>query len=372
LRLAVAIVSVLALGAAACGELPNVTTVMDLRVLGVKCEPAGFLVDLDKPADTMADALKATLTALVVDPQGQGYELHVSAVGCPDYIDTITSATLQGSKLCPPESVTSMIPPPIGQYLATTTIVPASAPVSFFPVGGSGVQYEPTLVFGLRPDQVGAFFSPMKIGVPALDESIQFNRDFGLAAIVNLDFELNGQRAVAIKRVVYWPLIIEPGMPAPVANKNPTLGDPAKPAASKILLYKHRDETNGLPDVLYEDAHPTISISAKDKLYVDPVADQAAEEYRLRVRNPDTLEIDTRTQLELLRFQFYATAGTFDPDLQINQENPITGRTLTDAEYLPPKPEDVPSEGLQVTIWVVAHDERAGTDWASTTITVRP
>ena len=124
--------------------------------------------------------------------------------------------------------------------------------------------------------------------------------------------------------------------------------------------------------MLYEDAHPTISISAKDKLYVDPVADQAAEEYRLRVRNPDTLEIDTRTQLELLRFQFYATAGTFDPDLQINQENPITGRTLTNAEYLPPKPEDVPAEGLQVTIWVVAHDERAGTDWASTTITVIP
>ena len=45
MRLAVATVSVLALGAAACGELPNVTTVMDLRVLGVKCEPAGFLVD---------------------------------------------------------------------------------------------------------------------------------------------------------------------------------------------------------------------------------------------------------------------------------------------------------------------------------------
>jgi len=372
LRLAVATVSVLALGAAACGELPNVTTVVDLRVLGVKCEPAGFLVDLEKPGSAMADALKATLTALVVDPQGQGYELHVSAVGCPDYIDTITSATLQGSKLCPPASVTSMIPPPIGPLLATTTIVPASAPVSFFPVGGSGVQYEPTLVFGLRPDQVSAFFSPTTTMVPALDESIAFNRDFGLAAIVNLDFELNGQRAVAIKRVVYWPLIIEPGMPAPVANKNPTLGNPAIPTAPKILLYKHRDETNGLPDVLYEVAHPTISIAAKDKLYVDPVDDAAAEMYRLRVRNPDTREIETRTELELLRFQFYATAGTFDPDLQINQENPITGKTLTDAEYLPPKPEDIPAEGLLVTIWVVAHDERAGTDWASTTITVVP
>ena len=192
----------------------------------------------------MADALKATLTALVVDPQGQGYELHVSAVGCPDYIDTITSATLQGSKLCPPESVTSMIPPPIGPLLATTTIVPASAPVSFFPVGERRpVRADPRVRAAARPGRRVLFATPT--GVPALDESIQFNRDFGLAAIVNLDFELNGQRAVAIKRVVYWPLIVEPGMPAPVANKNPTLGDPATSAAPKYLLYKHRDETNG-------------------------------------------------------------------------------------------------------------------------------
>ena len=156
-----------------------------LRVLGVKCEPAGFLVKLEKPGSAMADALKATLTALVVDPQGQGYELHVSAVGCPDYIDTITSATLQGSKLCPPASVTSHVPAADRPYLATTTIVPATRRCRF-PVGGSGIEYEPTVVFGLRPDQVGAFFSPTPTGVPALDQSITYNRDFGLPAIVNL------------------------------------------------------------------------------------------------------------------------------------------------------------------------------------------
>ena len=39
----------LALGAGACGELPNESTVQDLRVLGVKCDPAGFLVNLDDP-----------------------------------------------------------------------------------------------------------------------------------------------------------------------------------------------------------------------------------------------------------------------------------------------------------------------------------
>ena len=76
----------------------------------MKCEPAGFLVNLDDPGMATDAELKATLTALVVDPTGAGQELTVSAVGCPDYIDTITSATLQGSKLCPPASATSHDP----------------------------------------------------------------------------------------------------------------------------------------------------------------------------------------------------------------------------------------------------------------------
>ena len=40
-------VAVLALGAGACGELPAESNVVDLRVLGIKSEPAGFLINLD-------------------------------------------------------------------------------------------------------------------------------------------------------------------------------------------------------------------------------------------------------------------------------------------------------------------------------------
>ena len=87
------------LGAGACGDLDNITTVKDLRVLAVKSEPAGFLVPLDDPGSLTNTT--ATLTALVVDPLRPSDILTLTGEACPDYIDTITAASGQSSKLCP-------------------------------------------------------------------------------------------------------------------------------------------------------------------------------------------------------------------------------------------------------------------------------
>jgi hypothetical protein len=361
----------LALGAAACGELPDPTTVKDLRVLAIKCEPAGFLVDLNDPGSASEAALTAQLTALVVDPTGGSQEVSLSGVGCPDYIDTITSATLQGTKLCPPESATSSFPPAIADLLRTVTIIPADAPQSFPPAMTNDpsilndYEYHPTLAFGLRPDQIAAFFSPTGFGVPAVDESIALNRDFGLPAIVNMSIDLNGQHADALKRVVYWPLLEYGQQP----NKNPTL--------DAIKLYRHRDDATGNPidEIdLAMNPIPTVSISAKDKLFVEPSYANAVESYLLRVNDVENMRVYTRmVERELLQFQFYATAGTFTPGQQFSELNPIlSGGTLhTDSEYVLPKIEDRPADG-RVTIWIVTHDERAGSDWKSVTINVDP
>jgi hypothetical protein len=365
---AVAAFFICALGAAACGELPDVTTLKDLRVLAVKCEPAGFLVDLENPGAPMPEA---TLTALVIDPTSGGEKIAVTAVGCPDYIDTITSATLQGTKLCPPESATSQIPDPIGMALRTTTIVPADMPQMDSPVPFSNnIEYQPAISFGLKPEQLREFFRSMPTGVPLLDQSIDYNRQFGLPAIVNLNFDLNGQHAEAIKRVVYWPRIeqLDPSVPPQEANKNPTLDG--------IRLYRGRDEATGNPTRqinLLAEPEPVVSISAGDKLYAEPYYPHAAETYYLRVNNVDTGAFETRFERELLRFQFYATAGKFDPPMQFSELNPaLSGGTLhTDSEYVLPKLEDLPADG-KVSIWIVTHDERAGSDWFKRTITVVP
>ena len=53
-------------GGGGCGELPDPTAVVDLRVLAVKCEPAGFLVDLDHLERASQMDYTARVTALVV------------------------------------------------------------------------------------------------------------------------------------------------------------------------------------------------------------------------------------------------------------------------------------------------------------------
>ena len=380
MRLAVAIASVLALGAGACGELPDPSNIVDLRVLAVKCEPAGFLVNLDDPGMATDAELEATLTALVVDPTGGGQAIEVSAVGCPDYIDTITSATLQGSKLCPPASAVSQFPPDIASVLATRDAT-AMTPVA--PVADGSSEYNPTVKFGLTSQQIAAFFTLGQTAIPQVEQSIAYNQDFGLPAIVNLSFNLNGQNAVAIKRVVYWPRLRDADKPDPtvvqVPNQNPYLGEPGNSAVPEIRFYSHRDEITGIPDQpLPDDMEPTISISAGDKLYVEPNFDNAVESYLLRVRNPDRPvddQIETKVvDRELLRFYFYATAGKLDPIMQFSELNPVltSGTLHTDAEWVPLlKPDAVPPNG-QVTIWIVVQDERAGTAWAKRTVNVAP
>jgi hypothetical protein len=272
-----------------------------------------------------------------------------------------------------PALVAACIPAPIGPLLTTATIVPADMPVSFQPVDAEQIQWEPTVSFGLRADQIAAFFSPMPTGVAALDKSIELNRAFGTPGIVNLNFAENGQTVSALKNVVYWPRLNYAGEQP---NRNPTLGDPADPTVPKIRFYSHRDETTGNPDQpLPDDAPPTLSLSAMDRLYVEPNYPNAVDSYQILVQKPGTTEYEPRVvDRELIRFQFYATAGKFDPEMQFSELDPALsgGSTLhTDAEYVLPKLTDMPAGGV-VVIWLVTHDERAGTDWASRPINVVP
>lgn len=372
---------VLALGAGACGDLPAESNVADLRVLGIKSEPAGFLIDVNNLGSLTDADLTAQLTALVVDPAGQAMELQLtSAVGCPDYIDTITSASMQmsasGAKICPSPSATSAIPPPIGPLLTTTIIVPPDMPQSFQPDDAQMIQWEPTLSYGLRADQVQAFFAAPDPNLPAtLNTSLVYNRAFGTPGIVNVTFGVNGETVTAIKNVVYWPQLNYLGEQP---NKNPTLGDSTDPTAPKIRLYSHRDDVTGIPDQPYAEDVPTISIARGDKLYVEPNYHDAVESYRILVHNaddPPDVFVERVVDRELIRFYFYTSRGKFDEEMQFSELSPIlTGGTLhTDSEWLPPaKLDTIPTNGEIVTVWLVTHDERAGTDWSSRTFLLVP
>jgi hypothetical protein len=383
LKILLTSIAVMALGAGACGELPAESNVVDLRVLGIKSEPAGFLINLDDLGSLTDADLTAQLTALVVDPSGRGMELQLThASVCPDYIDTITSASMQmsasGAKICPPPSATSNIPEPIGPALMTDEFVSPGMPQPFQPDDAQMIQWEPVVSNGLRADQIQTFFMPPSPDLPeALNSSLRLNRAFGTPGIFNLTFDVNGETVTAIKNLVYWPQLNYPGEQA---NKNPTLGDPNDPTVPQIRFYSHRDETTGNPDqMLRDDEMPTFSIARGDKLYVEPnYLPGTAESYQILVQNTETKEFVTETRVvdrELLRFYFYTSRGKFDPEMQFSELSPIlTGGTLhTDSEWLPPKMhDDLPTGGEIVTIWLVTHDERAGTDWASRTILLIP
>jgi hypothetical protein len=365
-RATLAAAAALALGA--CGNLDNRTDVHDLRVLAVKAEPAGFLVPLDDPSSLVETT--ATLTALVVDPQKPSDILTLSGESCPDYIDTVTSASGKSSKLCPPASVTDQYPPMVAKVLKTTELPPGTA----VPINTSTIEYNPKVQAGLSTDQLGLFFSPTPFGDPTIDQAIQNNRDFGIDALVNLTFDLGDESASALKRVVYWPLLppdlVPPGTAcsgAQVPNRNPEL--------QGIGFFRHRND--GIPADEYGDPFvPTVSIAA-DELYVQPTFNEfAPESYLLRVRNADTGMVETQCRKELLTFQFFATVGTFSPPERTSELSPLltppdNGHIPIDSQWKPPAPDQIPADGM-VTIWIVARDERAGSAWLSRKLVLTP
>ena len=360
------------LGLAACGNLDDVTTVKDLRVLAVQAQPAGFLVPLDAPGSAAPQDLQATLTALVVDPLGGAQTMTFTGLGCPDYLSTLQPLDGQTSRVCPDPATTTALPPPLDTTLAATTLATADMPGQAAPA--SAIEYHPQVSFGLTPAQLALFFSPVMTGDPDVDQAVAYDRDFGMDAIVDLTFQLGAERARVLKRVVYWPLLPAAEIPATftapqLPNQNPRLID--------LQFFRQRDKTTGDPVDPYPDGPPTLSLAAKDHLYLQPVpAPDAAERYLLRVRNTQTNVVETvDVARELLTYQFYATAGTFSPDTRQSELSPVftspDGRVHIDSEYLPPKAAELPADG-RVTVWVVIRDERAGTSWDSRTLLVTP
>jgi hypothetical protein len=328
----------------------------------VQADRPGFLVDLDHPSAAAFQDLQATLTALVVDPKAPGGAVTVSASACPDLLDTITGASAQATGLCSP-SVPGYMP-----------IAPAdptgTPPITALDPGANAaadIEYYPTLTpYGFTPDDVGRLFTPIPGASPLIAQAIQYNRDFGVAALVGLTFTVGSEQAVALKRIIYWP-DLRAMYPNEVPNRNPGL--------DRIELYRDRDANTGDPIDIWTDT-PTLSIGAKDKLFVLPVpAADAIETYPLRTRNTQTGKIETKEVQELLVFDFFATAGTFAPALRRN-EVPVFAspgsRIHIDSEYKLPSAADLArfAPSGVVDIWVIVHDERGGESWAHTKVNV--
>jgi hypothetical protein len=356
-----------ALLCASCGNLDDVTTVKDLRVLAIQAEPAGFLVDLDAPGAGSDADWQATLTALVVDPTGASQTVEIpAALGCPDYLDAVTAATGTTTRVCSPTPV-NVPDPTLQAALASTPLVPASG-LSVAPTSDGGFTFLPTFQYGLSTTQLALLFGSPDTGVAPVDTALANNRTFGLDAITSFTFTRGDQTVQAVKRVVYWPRLDPAQYPNQAPNQNPVISD--------VTFFKSRNSATGEPEDPYTAGEiPELSLSGGDKLYVLP-APATAETYTFYKKDQDHGgAIVAATAQELLRYDFFATAGTFSPAERQSQLSPLVtspdGQVHLDSQYNPPAAKDLPADG-NVTLWIVVHDERAGAGWITKTIRVVP
>jgi hypothetical protein len=259
--------------------------------------------------------------------------------------------------------------PTLKAALSSTSLVPDDG-LTVSASGDDHFSFQPTFQYGFTTSQLALFFSSASTGNAAIDEVLANNRTFGLDAITSFTFTRAGQTAEAIKRVVYWPKIDPAIDPNQTANANPEISD--------VTFFRVRNDMTGFPEMPYAAGEvPEISLTRGDKLYVLPVSpDGTAEEYTFYEKDHDMGGAIVATKAtELLRYNFFATAGTFSPAGRRSKLSPFftspDGKVHLDSEYNPPKEKDLPADG-NVTIWIVVHDERAGVGWITRRIRVVP
>ncbi|MFL5307544.1 MAG: hypothetical protein ACJ8F1_20160 [Polyangia bacterium] len=368
MRTQLAVLAVATVAAIGCGNLDDVTTVKDLRVLAIQAQPPGFLVDVSDPGSGADADWQATVTALIVDPTGLNQTVQVtSALGCPDYLDAITAATGTATRVCSSNPV-DVPDPTLQATLASTPLVPPSGQ-SVDPTPDGGFTFLPTFQYGLSTNQLALLFAAPNTGNAQIDAVLANNRTFGLDAITSFAFSRGDQTVQAIKRIVYWPKLDPAVYPGQTPNQNPAISD--------VAFFASRNSATGQPeDPLAAGTVPELSLARADKLYVLPAA-ATAETYTFyeKDRQSGAGTIVATSAEELLRYDFFATAGTFSPAERQSKPSALftspDGQVHLDSQYNPPDQNKLPSDG-NVTIWIVVHDERAGVGWISRTVRVVP
>src|SRR5215831_20314850 len=96
---ALAAVAFFTLAVGGCSSFQDESTLIDLRILGIKADPPEIYVDPSTLANQTAP-FTSTLTALVLDPKGNGRTISYDVLACPRDIDTVTAATGHNGVIC--------------------------------------------------------------------------------------------------------------------------------------------------------------------------------------------------------------------------------------------------------------------------------
>jgi len=328
--------------AGACGNFENVSTVLDLRVLGIMAEPPEIYVDRSTLA-TQTDPFVSTFTALVVDPRGAGRPVSYSAIACPREIDTVTAATGRNGVVCQ-HNVPGMTP-------SSLEIISPDTPAE---TGDPGPEHQIAFEFKVPPPLLDLAFMLDPFGA----------QGFQLPIVVQLELGAGTESIVATKRMIFSQQL-DPPRPPQAPNQNPVPGS--------IRVYPARDAQRlPIDPMVIDDAHP-IELPARGQLWFEPM-DTPREAYSTRTltrENPPQV-ITQDVEQETLRFAFFASAGAFAPPETTTVKSLLRdeqGEPHLESQYTAPavRPDDP-----LVTIWIVTHDERGGTSWIRRQLTIGP
>jgi hypothetical protein len=355
-----------ALGAA-CTSFEDVSTVIDLRVLGVETEPSEIILSITGlPADPAAPIDPAALgidpasippvrlTPLIVDPPAaaEGRAVTFDLAACPN--DPYGAA--------PPAGGGGGGPDPSGGARSSvgSTTCRAGAPTTW--TLGTGLDpAQPVPPIQLTPDQLLAAF---KADV-YLDQFGQVHGGFDLGMPLNLQLTVTDgvDTVVAIKRVLFWATML----PGQVPNVAPVI--------RRIDRYDARDEKTWDPVgpvTPFEEGEPA-HVALGSELWLRPeLPDDVVESYVTTViqRDPPHRAVPTVVPRERIRYAFYATAGHFNPPRTVSELVPgVSGTVHLESKYVPPA--TLPAEPL-VTVWIVVRDDRGGESWVTRQIVLDP
>jgi hypothetical protein len=317
-----------------CSSFQDVTTVIDLRLLGIKADPPEIYVDPAALPNQTAP-FTSTITALVVDPQGNGRAVSYSALACPREIDSVTAATGKNGVVCQHN-----VP---GQTPSSLEIISPDSPAA---TSDPGPVHEIPVDFSAAPSLLALAYSVDPFAA----------QGFQLPIVVQFELGAGTESIVATKRLIFSQQL--PDRPPQAPNQNPTV--------TQVTVYPSRDaNANPVNPMDLPEGSP-ISVPLGGELWLEP-GGAIAEAYSTRTLtrdNPPQI-ITTDVAAETLRYAFFTTSGTFSPvETSTVQSLLYTGQDRIHLESHYVAPNVMPANPL-LTVWIVVRDERGGASWTT-------
>ncbi|MEZ0311904.1 MAG: hypothetical protein ACAI38_09010 [Myxococcota bacterium] len=359
------------LAAAACSDgLDEVEDVRDLRVLALRADPPEVFVDQDPQAIV-------TFSALVVDPRQAplattpiDYAFQFCPVesneGCLDYDKRRAEASEESRPLL--DGLRGLAEDGIANSEAEArSLTPAEAsergawPYAILP-----------FTLALTPTETQNlaiyFFETNRIGLgmgslPSVSLAVS-GADDAFTAEKRFVFNVANPGAAAAQ------LGVDFGYPVCESGEDESAGCVAlrprvrnsNPSFDRIQV-----SLGALANGEFADVQSTgFTMRGSSVIRILPVmTGDSYEPFQELVTNPSTGRISARDLTEVISVSWFATAG----DLQDPLTTPLYTKSL-DTEYRSPPIDAVPPEGMMVSVFMVARDQRGGVAWQNLEIFV--